>query len=1367
MEYKSIFDFLKDDEKFDDIYEKCIEVEKSIIQKSSNAIFILGRSVSEDLIKLIVKDNPTLSRRFFKKNPDGSMPLVSLHSMINACKDKKLISRSIYDKYHKIKKWGNATVHGDNTDDFINEFEKEHKMLFDISLHCYNKFNYTKDIQYEYYLDNYDFKIETYEEQRLKQINSIHFTEVNQENLIESFESKNIFIPIKFFNNILNKYSDKLNDKDKFEKDLKEYEYIDDENLNIILDYFDESIKDDLINDIHDLHDDLSKDTLKTLNNLNKEELTFKELNFLIDNSEDENQKQIYSYIKSLADDLVKNHIIEYKKEIETSPITEFSENGRKFLNYKNYNIIEDDFGFSLEEVDENIFLDENQNEAVEYDGDKPLVIDAGPGSGKTRVIIERVVHLIDAGKKPETILVITFTRKATQELRERLINETDLDLNDINLIRISTVHGFCRYLIGKYEPIPYNYLTRHGERSLFFKKYKSQLGFEKYAFLYDQWIPTVLRAYDEYFSFNVNTPALINYIKQKMEPFKDGKNKEYRYYIDNFYRNNDISECPEWSVIEQRHFTSPSYYYKWLNVADSYPKYLQLMEEFSTCDDNTVLSKANKILENEFILHQIQYKNILIDEFQDTDHIQYEIFKKLLKISETFTIVGDIDQSIYGWRGAYPESFEKFRKNDVKYIILSTNYRSSRNIVEFNEELINRDDDEKELKSKKKYKAPIYQLHSNNAEHEASNIVSLITKLMADKKVKYYSDIAILFRTNKSIDALIKPLESAGIDYYLKENNDFLDQTEVKAMLILFWYLMPFEKTKLPNLGDNFLNFYGLGSDIFDDIFRLSDNTKNILKNIQDKYEENLIRKARSIYSFKKRIQISMEYKDVFELEESIKKEVFESVDTFDIGLLDKKGLMDLGIINESDLSFFLKLNNLKLRMFGDKKHTDSLTTLKIYYELLNITDYFSEISIENNPDDLKVKDNLALFSHIIQDYESIMGAMDYIGLFTYLSRVLTQYSCRQSEIDEGFNKVHLLSIHSAKGLEYPVVIVGSIKQGLCPLTYNSDKGYYCAPDKYLKYKDDDYEKSKNRYEAEELRIIYVASTRAKEILILSTIGENSNDVPEFLARLKNNSKTKIKLLEPYNVSIIPKIESSKVFKLKNDFPKVNFEDIIDDFIYCGYRYDLACNTRFKVRLRNDKYVNMVLHKLLRNIHENKNNSPKDIDDKINAIITYHNIGTSYVAYNIIKNVKNYWMEWGKNYEVIDSDIKILTQLKYCDLTSVIDLVIKEEDKLSVVHFIGSDSNIPDLDMYKAFLIYYIYILKQFDEYKDFEFNKVYLHSLENNKRYELDYTEDMEMSVLQYLDICTSQINENEFIKDSNHCDNCEYYGNVCRGG
>ena len=320
--------------------------------------------------------------------------------------------------------------------------------------------------------------------------------------------------------------------------------------------------------------------------------------------------------------------------------------------------------------------------------------------------------------------------------------------------------------------------------------------------------------------------------------------------------------------------------------------------------------------------------------------------------------------------------------------------------------------------------------------------------------------------------------------------------------------------------------------------------------------------------------------------------------------------------------------------------------------------------------------------------------------------------------------------------------------------------------PNRFLEYKENDLKKDEAIYDAEELRTIYVATTRAKEILVLSTIGESPEDVPEFLYNLRHNPNTNIQLLHPYTLTNIPKIESSKVFKQKNDFPNIYFENLLDDYLYCDYRYDLANNTRFKVKLRNDKYVNMVLHKLLDKVHSDEKMSLGRIDAKINEILEYHNIKEFNNAYEIINNVRNYWMEYGRKYDILESNNKLFNQYQYCDLYSVIDLVIKEDDKISLVHFIGSDENIPDIDEYMSCLLYYFNLLKELDEFSDYEFNKVYLHSLKNNKRYEQIYDEELEEDVVDFIEDAMRVIHNNEFVRNTDNCETCEYYGNACKG-
>lgn len=1405
MAYKSIFDYMKDDETFKDAYNTCIAMEKNIIMGLANTSIGVARSASEIFIRLVLdkedKDfykelNSQVDQYGNKKNP-------TLNQMIRGAVDRGLILNHIFNKYRTVKNSGNANIHGNKLEQYdLDDSKNIHEYLFDIARDCYNKYhkNDPIKIKYRYCLDG-EYDIEFSPEEKDFILRCIHTHEMPKETLKESLESKTIFVPINLFNDIKTKYEEKIRDKDKLEKYLKNVSFIDEDNMEHILKFFMGSSHNKIKADLKEINNKLSEALLDVFKNINQNELTSSEINFLIKNSKNQEERTIYESLKVLSDDLAKSKLEIYKKELENAPISYLSEIGRKVIEYNKYKINEDDFGFSIAEVEENIILDEDQEEAVKYDGEKPLVINAGPGSGKTRVIIERVVYLVkELNKDPSSILVITFTRKATQELRERLIYETDLDMNDINKIRISTVHSFCRHLISKYEPMPYNYLNRHGERSLFFQKYKEELGFTNYAFLYDQWVKGVLEKYDQYFNFKVDTEGLVNSLKIGMQEYDNSINKSYKRFVDNFYTNQIkdynastpkeisniyLTKFPNLNDERFKRYKSPNYHFVRLNVAESYPKFKEILEKTKTCDDNSILEKANELLENDNILNNLPFTNVLIDEFQDTDRFQREIFEKLLTIRDTFTVVGDVDQSIFEWRGAFPKNFEDFmNKDDVKIVTLHTNYRSTRDIVEFNEALIkDKRTISKEIVAKKKYKSPVLFMGNKNVDDEAFRIVDLINNLKNDKKIKYYSDVAVLFRTNASVERLIKPFEAANIPYFLKDYKDFLDQSEVRVILTMFWYLMPYEKTKLNFLEEDFLNFYGFTDVKYKSshIFRLSQETRDLLAETQKNYEEKVL-KIINENQFKE----FDSYKDVFDLDDPIKIRIFNDIDVLDISLLDEEGLIEFGITNENDLRFFKKLNELKSQIWNIDSNgeitglSQEYDTLKIFYELYNMTDYFNDISLDDNTNAIKIKDNMALFSHIVKDYESIMGDYDLTGLFRYLSRVLTGYASPFNEDDDGFNKVHLLSMHSAKGLQYPIVIVGSLKHGLCPLEYDGDDFPYPTPNKYLEYKDTDSDIARKNYELEELRTIYVATTRAKEVLILSIIGQLPINYPDFLQVLKRNPDLNTEAIEPYNLSKIPVVESSKVFKTNEEFPNIDFEDVLNDFLYCPFRYDIANNTRFKVKLKNDKYIDIVLHNLLKNIHSkaNINNkddffaeleiSEEDVREKIDTIINYHNLSSSNNAFTIINNVEKYWQEYGKHYKIVGDNISILTQMKYCDLHSQIDLVIEEDDgKLSLVKFIGTDSNIPNIGMYKLLLNYYVYALKQFEEYNDKEFKNIYLHSLENNNRYEdIPYQEDLIKGILGALGNYTKDIHDKKWRKEFDNCENCEYFGNVCRG-
>ena len=443
-----------------------------------------------------------------------------------------------------------------------------------------------------------------------------------------------------------------------------------------------------------------------------------------------------------------------------------------------------------VKEIPLEIELDKHQRKAVEYSGQKPLVINAGPGAGKTSVIIERVLHLLKTAN-PSSILVITFTNKAADELKERFKKDTKLELSVINQMRISTIHSYCRSVLSDFSEIPYNLLKRDSERNLFFNKHKQELGFEDEAFLRSFESSQALKKYEEYALFEVDTSSLLDYVEKNFPV-----SEEYRNWIHDYFSNNTTP--PSKKEIRYRGFDEDLYNARFYQIVKSYPEWMDLMEREHVCDQNYLLIKALELLSIKDNLDRVEYKNILIDEFQDTDAIQMQIFQKLQTIADTFTVVGDADQSIYSFRGANPKFFTDYStSDDFENRILVNNYRSTSDIVEFNEKYIeSKRKTQKNLKASNTYKMPVYLLESRDDTEEYRSIAYIIKNLMSSHKIAKFSDVAVLFRSHRDKKEILDVFDREGIPYYLKGIDDLIYQDEAKAILALFWYILPFNPT-------------------------------------------------------------------------------------------------------------------------------------------------------------------------------------------------------------------------------------------------------------------------------------------------------------------------------------------------------------------------------------------------------------------------------------------------------------------------------------------------------------------------------------------------------------------------------------------
>ena len=333
----------------------------------------------------------------------------------------------------------------------------------------------------------------------------------------------------------------------------------------------------------------------------------------------------------------------------------------------------------------------EKQTEAICSDN-KYTLIDAGPGAGKTRVLIERIKYLLKNKKiSPDTLLVITFTNKATDELRLRLLEDPEITEETLSRMHISTIHSFCKVLLDEYDETQYNLLAEDDDFNermiMFLRKNRGKLSFNNENYITNSELVRVIDLYEEFTVFEVD-----NYLEELKKYIKENYpvNTEYTNYINSLKK--DGSEFIKFPLEEvKENFKDDWYNSKFYHIVASYPKFKELLEKGNYLDYNFLQIHTCKFLEKGKI-KDFPYKNIRVDEFQDIDPIQDKIFDAIIKNYdiESFTIVGDADQSIYGFRGSNSSYFSNFsKKYKCEPFVLDTNYRSKNEIVNFTEDFI------------------------------------------------------------------------------------------------------------------------------------------------------------------------------------------------------------------------------------------------------------------------------------------------------------------------------------------------------------------------------------------------------------------------------------------------------------------------------------------------------------------------------------------------------------------------------------------------------------------------------------------------------------------------------------------------------
>ena len=384
--------------------------------------------------------------------------------------------------------------------------------------------------------------------------------------------------------------------------------------------------------------------------------------------------------------------------------------------------------------------LNPNQREAVEtIDG--PLLIIAGPGSGKTRVITHRIAYLVRVcGVAPYRIAAVTFTNKAAREMRERLHPLLGPGVEDMT---VGTFHAFCARV-----------LRREGE----------SIGLDRDFVIYDDSDQVAL-------------------IKRGMgEVNVDPKQFSPRAVL------SAISSAKSQLVDAEAFGLRQTNYFDEI-VHRAYERYEQLLSQSSAVDFDDLLLKTQFLFEqfpDVAARYQERYVHFMIDEFQDTNVVQYAIAKQLSEKYWNLCVVGDPDQSIYSWRNADIRNILSFQKDypEAKIIALEETYRLTQTILEASQELISLNEQrvEKELRTSNGRGVPIVVAEGYDEEEEAQLVVRELDRLVGEEGYKR-SDAAVMYRVNAQSRALETACQRYGVPYVLVGSVRFYQRQEIKDL--------------------------------------------------------------------------------------------------------------------------------------------------------------------------------------------------------------------------------------------------------------------------------------------------------------------------------------------------------------------------------------------------------------------------------------------------------------------------------------------------------------------------------------------------------------------------------------------------------
>ena len=637
--------------------------------------------------------------------------------------------------------------------------------------------------------------------------------------------------------------------------------------------------------------------------------------------------------------------------------------------------------------------LTEAQRAAVEHLG-SPLLIVAGPGSGKTEVIARRVAWLVQNHHATwDHMLVTTFTKKAALELKDRI--QRKLPSVNVELMQVSTMHSFCAELLRRYhahtplgrEP---RILDDAGQLLFVFSRRKV-LGLDGFI---------KGRPHDFYESvirlFNLATEELV-------EPDK------LIGWCDQHHGACGEDQLQLW---EERHA-----------VAAAYASYCELLAEQGLADFPFLQKHAVDLLEgNAEVLREVRaaYPEILVDEYQDTNAAQKRILKALAGAGERLTVVGDDDQSIYRFRGATVKNIRQFAEDfpGAMEIKLEDNFRSRDPIIAHSVRVIDLNPERypKMLTGHRGIGSDILVVHRGTARDEAFAAVELLSDLKRAGRLERWGDVAILLRSVRSYAVpYLEALLAEGIPHHVIGDASFFDRPEISQLYDLVCFLSAGTKA----WGDKHVRSPIVG---------LSAGTGDALAGLK----ENLL----------------------------------------DAGT--EEGLEALGVSDAGDRETLLALLHVKRKVQAHEQRS----ILAVLHELLAITGCVARLEEDG---DVEALANIGKLTKLVAAWDEWGPSSGLYPFLEYL-KLLRQGGEEPFRLPAE-DAVQVMTIHQAKGLEFPVVVIGAAMQGRLPATRRQDR--YEVP---FELRASGAPEVDDPHLVDERKLFYVAATRARELLVIGT---------------------------------------------------------------------------------------------------------------------------------------------------------------------------------------------------------------------------------------------------------------------------------------